>query len=144
MTKLVRIIARIDGVTESQIRSSVTKRAPEFDLAVILSFGMLYTLAAYFVVGWLLARHSKDGGGSVTAIMAVYACAVLSAAGALFADLWSLALESVRLGSGHLSDRTYRIPWARHRLALFIAVVLVFWIVAAFRYAGQFRQARST
>jgi len=69
--------------------------------------------------------------------MMIYASAIVSAAGVLLAELWFLAFESARIGSGHLSDRTGRIPVIHHRPAIFVAGLLVFWLEGGLRYIAE-------
>ena len=139
MARLFRMVARDNGVTEAEVRRSLSIRPMGFDLAVILFFGALYTMAAYLVVRRLWPRYEGGGERSAMVIMTIYASAIVSASGVLFAELWSLAFESIRIGSGHLSDRTARIPIVHHRPAMFVAGLLVFWIVGGLRYNAELR-----
>jgi hypothetical protein len=52
---------------------------------------------------------------------------------------WSRYTEALRIGYGHLNQRAERIPWAHHRVSIFTAGVVIFWIVSWLRY----REARS-
>src|SRR5438034_1273743 len=54
-------------------------------------------------------------------------------AGVLSGEVWSITMESIRLGNDHLSYRTSRIPWKHHGLALFAGGVALYWLVAAWR-----------
>jgi hypothetical protein len=139
MAKLFRIVARDNGVTEDEVRRSLTIRPMGFDLAVIVFCGVLYTMAAYMIVARLWSRYLGGGERFALAIMMIYASAIVSAAGVLLAELWFLAFESARIGSGHLSDRTGRIPVIHHRPAIFVAGLLVFWLVAGLRYIAELR-----
>ena len=72
--------------------------------------------------------------------------AVVSTAGMLVGELWSGAVEMLRVGNGHLSYRADRIPWGQHRASLFFCGVLLFWAIAALtsasaRFSGE-RSAR--
>jgi hypothetical protein len=43
---------------------------------------------------------------------------------------WSTLVENVRVGTGHLSYRVNRLPWARHQMSFFVLCVVLFWGVA--------------
>ena len=45
-------------------------------------------------------------------------------------QVWAFAVETIRIGNGHLSYRGRRIPWGDHRLATFALTVLMTWVVA--------------
>jgi hypothetical protein len=61
--------------------------------------------------------------------MIIYGSVVLSIGGVLLGEGWAILVEQLRLGTGHLSYRMYRIPWSHHRLALLIAGFALFWLV---------------
>jgi len=49
-------------------------------------------------------------------------------------EFWAEAVESLRVGYGHLSYRMSRIPWENHHTAIFAAGILVFWLLSWRRY----------
>jgi hypothetical protein len=53
--------------------------------------------------------------------------------------LWSAAVETLRIGNGHLSYRAARIPWSRQRLEIFTLILVAFWYVALRRRSALCR-----
>jgi hypothetical protein len=122
MEEQFKSVAARHGVSEAQVRESLTHRPPGVDLLVMLSFAALYALIAGVVARQL---HSI--------VMTAYVSIVLSAASVLLGEQWAGLVESLRLGTGHLSYRADRIPWSHHRLSLFVACVALYWFVAIVR-----------
>jgi hypothetical protein len=60
--------------------------------------------------------------------------------GLLLGEEWSLTAESLRVGTGHLSYRGDRLPWAQHRIGFFVLCVALFWSAATVRF--RVRQQR--
>jgi hypothetical protein len=89
------------------------------DVFVMLSFGALYAGLAY-----LISRRLNSKA------MTLYVSVVLGALAVILGEAWAILIESLRLWTGHLSYRMDRIPWRHHRLALFAAAVVLFWVVA--------------
>jgi len=68
-------------------------------------------------------------------VAVVTASVVAGGLGVAAGEWWAGIIESVRLGTTHLSNRAFRIPWHRHLLAVFVVGVLLFWLAAALRAA---------
>ena len=108
------------------------------DSAVIVGFAILYALVAYYLAGLLRGRFPPDEW--VAFLIATIAMSLLvSILGVMAGDLWSLSMENLRMGSGHLSYRVDRVPWRQHWGLLFLCGLGVFWLAAAFRYRVRFR-----
>jgi hypothetical protein len=45
-------------------------------------------------------------------------------------DSWSIGAEVLRVGNGHLSYRTERLPWRQYRPAMIATALGMFWLVA--------------
>jgi len=54
-------------------------------------------------------------------------------AAVLVGDGWSIGAEVLRVGNGHLSYRTERLPWRQYRPAIIATALGVFWLVAVVR-----------
>jgi hypothetical protein len=128
METLFKTIASRRGVTEEQVRQSLGQRPAWFDLAVLLGYAVLYGWIANLIVG-------KISRGEPA--MAIFAATAVSAAGVLACEEWSIVAETYRLGNGHLSYRTARLPWGQHRLALFIGGMAVYCVLTAARRLGR-------
>jgi hypothetical protein len=139
---LVGVVSRTHQVSGNQVLDLVGQRAVAPDAAVILSFGVLYALVALGVVRRVRREFPLDGGGdSVMAIVVVgVASALASGLAVLVGEWFSILIEIVRVGNGHLSNRTDRIPWVHHRMALFLAGVVIFWTIAGLGYRAETRR----
>jgi hypothetical protein len=134
MSALFETIAKIHGVTEETVRESVDKRRhTSLDLAVILSFAMLYSFVARAMArGIWRSFQPKDDlllGVAATVLVSV----VFSLAGLLLGECWSVQAEALRIGNTHVSYRMDRIPWIHHRPEIFVCGISIFWIAAALR-----------
>ncbi len=121
MAEMFKTLAARYGVSEDQVRESLTRRPVGVDLLVMLSFAAFYAWVANLTV-----RRTSI-------VTTAYASVILGAVAVLLVETWAMFVESVRLGTGHLSYRLERVPWSHHRLALFVAALALYWLVAMFR-----------
>jgi hypothetical protein len=135
MARLFGAIAKNHSVDLKQVRASHGRRRVSFDLAVILSFTLVYGLCTSLFTRWL----SRICDPASLTILTVLASILASGIGVLVGEVWSWTWESYRLGNGHMSYRVTRIPWAHHRLELFAAGAVLFLLISAFhrRHAWQ-------
>lgn len=136
-------IARSHGVTVTQVRQAVGYRRFSVDLAVLLSLLVFYGLAADSAARWVLRSFPFDRQWLVVAAT-VMTSVVVSVGGLLLGGLWAGLVEMIRVGNDHLSYRVGRSPWSRHQMELFVGGVLLFWLIALWRYwtmNGRFRSA---
>jgi hypothetical protein len=132
-TTLFAQIAHIHGVTSDDVLKARGRRPATTDLTVLLSFAMLYGLVSSGLVGRTFSHFPVDEPAAALAAIAVVSTMV-SASGLMSFILWADAVEIVRVGNGHMSYRVGRLPWGQHWVDLFAAGVIVFWMIAAFRY----------
>jgi len=140
MAALFQVIGDHHHVTPQRVRESInTHRSTSLDVVVMLSFGLLYAVAAYRFVGGIWRRFlpTEDTLLGITATVVI--SPVASLLGVVTGDFWSGEAEALRIGYGHLVQRAARIPWGHHRPAIFTIGVLVFWALSWFRY----REVRS-
>jgi hypothetical protein len=123
--EMFKTVAAQHGVSVEQVRQSLAYRPAGVDVLVMLSFGALYAGIAYLI----LRRLNSN-------VMTSYLSIVWPGIAVLLGEAWAILIEQLRLGTGHLSYRMDRIPWGHHRLALFVAGVVLFWIVALLRRKG--------
>ena len=142
MVALFEVIGNTHGVTQEQVRQALVYRRTSLDLAVILSFAVLYSFAASGVARRIWRRFPPEEEWMVGALASLLTSAVVSTVGVLLGEVWSLAAETFRIGSSHLSYRVNRIPWTQHRLSLFVGGVVLFWLVAALHYRAGVRGAK--
>jgi len=132
MEALFQGVASHHGVDVALVRQYRLSRDVVLDSAVIVGFGILYAIAAYYLAGLIRRRFPPDEGVAfLTATIAMSLAA--SVVGVLVGDFWSLSMENLRMGSGHLSYRVDRIPWRQHWSALFVCGLVVFCLAAAVR-----------
>ena len=55
----------------------------------------------------------------------------------LIGDSWSIGAEVHRVGNGHLSYRTERLPWRQYRPAIMATALGIFWLAAVVRGQNQ-------
>ena len=133
MERLFSRISTSHGVPLDVVREYRLRRNRLADAAVIGIFALLYCWATYLAAGVIIRRLGSDQTVLVTvAIVAV--SFVIAWAGMMLGEVWSILMEALRVGRGHLSYRADRIPWVQHRLAAFVSGVIAFWCIAALRY----------
>jgi hypothetical protein len=100
---------------------------------------MLYGLAASGIARRLFRRYPPGEGWLEMLVAVLFTSAVVSLTGVLLGEVWAFLLETYRLGNDHLSYRADRIPWAHHRLILFVGGVVIFWLIAGLQYRAGVR-----
>ena len=94
-----------------------------FDWVVNLPMAAL-TVALGMAWGrWTTARFAPDERGVAAVAVAVGAVAIAFAVVAV-GQIWAGAIETWRIGNGHLSYRAFRIPWQHHRTVTFTLATL--------------------
>ena len=134
MTTLFGEIANTHKVSEAQVREFLTHRRPSVDLAVVLSFAVFYAAGSFLIAGGLWSRFPPQDGRAIGIIAMLTTSPVISLAGVLSGEVWSNAMEGLQVANSHMSYRAARIPWGQHRLGLFVAGIVLFWIVAVVQY----------
>jgi len=131
METLFQGVAQHHGVDIAAVRQYSRNRDAVADAVVILSFGILYVLAAYILTGRI--RRQFPPGESGFWIMTLAMAVGVSLVGVLVGGLWSIVFETFRLNSIHLSYRMNRIPFRQHWLILFVCCFIVFGLMALIR-----------
>jgi len=133
-------ISQSHGTDVATVREYARQRDVLFDAAVLFAFAAAYVVVAYQLVGAVARRFPADERlARVAAMIIVSVMTVLAAM--LVGDSWSIGAEVVRVGNGHLSDRTERLPWRQYRAAIIAAALGVFWLVAVVRIKTDGLQA---
>lgn len=92
---------------------------------------------------WIRRRFAADEKLART-ITLIAASIVLTLIGLQVGSIWSfLSEEKIRLRTNHLSYRAFYVPWARHAVAILIAGMCLFWIVAFIRIRNEQRTYRA-
>ena len=136
ITAMVEAVARTHEVAPVTVRTSLAQRPAGGDVVVTLCFAALYALIAFGLTRRVNRNFPFDGGrDSVVAIAAIVLTSILASGVAVMVGEWfAVGIEVFRVGNGHLSHRTQRVPWTHHRAELFFAGVVLFWLVAALRH----------
>jgi hypothetical protein len=140
MATLFGFIATNHRMDPQQVRESVGRRPAGFDVAVLLSFAVLYGLVANGLVGGIFSRFPVDAPMPALVATTVMS-SVVSAGGLMGLGLWAGAVEMIRFGDTHMSYRVDRMPWSQHSMGLFVSGVILFWGIALVRYRRLAHQA---
>jgi hypothetical protein len=139
MAGLFQVIADSHRVTQDQVRRSLEQRRTDLDLAIMLSYAVLYGWTASIIARRVLRLYPHEEERLARVVMTFFASGAVSAAGVLLGEQWAWEMETLRIGNGHMSYRADRIPWGHHRLGLFVGGVVLFWLVAAFHHRAAIR-----
>ena len=118
MESLFEGVAKHHGVDVAVVRQYSVKRDVVLDSAVVLSFGALYAVVAFIFAARIRRRFPTGEPGYW--VMALTMSIGISLAGVMIGMLWSIVVDEVRLGSGHLSYRMDRILFRQHWVMLFV------------------------
>jgi hypothetical protein len=131
MERLFGEIGKEHGVPVRQVSDSLGRNRAYIDLAELLPFAVLYGLAAIggAVLIWRRYPPAEDGWTSGIA-MALFVSLAFAAISSLMGEVWNWVLEGYRIGNSHMSYRADRLFWHNHRLELFVAALMIFWLAA--------------
>jgi len=134
LTTLFDTIAVNHSVDVGHVRGLLHRRSPIYDVVVVfLPMALLFGVSADAVVGWIRRRFTADERLART-ISLITSSIVLTVIGLQVGSIWSfLSEEKLRLRTSHLSYRAFYVPWSRHAVAILIAGLCLFWIVALLR-----------
>ena len=134
MEVLFAAIAKNHGVPLEKVRQASFERPVLFNACVILAFTLLYGLVAIVIARMVRRRVELEDGVSIVMTVSLIASLLVSGAGAMAGDIWSISAETYRLGNGHLSYRTNQVPWIRCRLWFFFGGLAIYWLIAWYYY----------
>jgi hypothetical protein len=127
MAALFALIADGHRVRPAQVRDALMRRPPAFDLAVFISFFVLYAWIVHLLARWMIAAFGLERLRSVL-VVTLLASGPIGIAGLMSGGLWSSFFEMIRIGNTHMSYRVFRVPWGQHTVGLFAACLGVFWL----------------
>jgi hypothetical protein len=132
MTMLFDHIAALHGVNTDEVKQAASQRDASADFVLVfLPMALVFLLFSYR----LCNRIFETTDSRVSAAIRAFVTSILiSACGVLVGEMWALAIETLRIGNGHLSFRTARIPWSNEREHLFSLGLVLFWVIAYPRY----------
>ena len=133
LAQLVATIAARHGVEDGDVRALFAARPAEFDVVILVAFGVVYVLAAYIAASAIARRFPQND--VVPAIVATgLVSLVMSAIGVMAFTLWTAIAEMIRIGNQHMSYRAARMPWHEHEASLFVMGIIVVLLAAIIRY----------
>jgi hypothetical protein len=132
MAMLFARISESHGIDVGTAREYARQRDVIFDAAVLLVFAFAYVVIAYQLVGGVARRFPDDGRFALAAAVIIVSVMTVFAV-VLVGDTWSIGAEVLRVGNGHLSYRTERLPWRQYQSAIIATALGVFWLVAVVR-----------
>src|SRR5215813_5746414 len=91
MEKYFQGIAALHTIDAATVRQYSSSRDTVFDLLVILSFGLFYTFAAYYVAGLIRRRFSPEESGYW--LLAIAIGVGVAATGVALGSLWAIVME---------------------------------------------------
>ena len=129
---LFRGVAEHHGVDVALVRQYCWDRNIAADAPVILSFGLLYAAAAYYIAGRIRRRFpaGEPGFWIMTLAMSFFVALIGLAAGMV----WSIVIETFRINTAHLSYRMNLIPLRQHWAIAFVCAYVVFMLAALIRF----------
>jgi len=124
-------VAKEHGVPVARVLDSLGRNRAFIDLAELLPFALFYGLTAIVGAHIIWRRYPPAEDGWVPGmIMALFVSLALAATSALLGEIWNWTVEGHRIGNPHMSYRADRLFWHNHRLELFAAALLIFWLAA--------------
>jgi hypothetical protein len=133
---LFATISQRHEIDVETVREYARQRDVLFDAAVLLLFAFAYVLIAQRLVGAVTRRFPGEEPFALGAAVIIVSAVTVFAA-VLAGDIWSIAAEILRVGNGHLSYRTERLPWRQYRPAIVAAALGVFWVLAIVRIKAE-------
>ena len=133
MQRLFEEIGKEHGVPAGMVSGSLGRNRPYIDIAEVLPFLLLYAFIA-IVAARMIWRHypPTEDGWAAGITMALFVSLALAAGGVLLGEVWNWFVEGYRLGNQHMSYRADRLFWARHRLEIFAAAFMIFWLAVMY------------
>lgn len=124
---LYAAVAATHHVPVASVQSALGKNRTLVDLGEITSFLLLYLLASVIAIRRIRSRYPAGDGRALALIL--FCAFAFALSGVLSVDEWVETMESIRVGTGHMSYRGYRLPWSHHRSLIFGALLAIFYRV---------------
>lgn len=128
MERLFEEIGKEHGVPVGQVSGSMGRNRAYIDMAEVLPFALLYTLAAIVCARMIWRRYPPEDGYAPGITMALFVSLVLAAGSTMLGEQWNWFVEGHRIGNNHMSYRAWRLFWPKHRFELFAAALMIFWL----------------
>jgi hypothetical protein len=143
MASLFEALANHHSVAVADVRESLYYRHTTIDVLILISFVAFYLLVVNVVVRRMSRSALVDTPGVRWAATSVAALGV-APIGLVVFGLYFAAIEMVRIGNAHMSYRAWRHPWLQHKTAFLLGGVIVFVLLAMYRYARTTNRVSDT
>lgn len=127
---LYEAVAATHHVPVASVQNALGKNRTLVDLGEITSFLLLYALASVIAIRRIRSLYPSGDGRTHSLALILFCALAFALAGVLSIDEWVGTMESIRVGTGHMSYRGFRLPWSHHRNLIFGALLAIFWIIA--------------
>ena len=134
MATLFDALANHHSVTVAQVRDALLYRRASVDVLILTLFVAFYTVAANAIARWIADSALAEAWVVRWVATAVAGFGAAATGLVLFAQ-WAATFEMIRIGNTHMSYRVGRSPWFEHRGELLIGGVVLFVLLAAYRYS---------
>jgi len=135
-------VADVHSVDVQAVRASAAVRDRVFDAGVFMALTIAFGFLANPLAGMVVARFERDGRPA-RVIALVIASLFVTILGWFIGQILTTVAEMLRVGNGHLSYRTDRIPWQHNWALVFSLLLLIFWSVTSVRLRHGARQAHA-
>jgi hypothetical protein len=141
MYSLFEEIARQHGVSAKRVAGSLGSNRGMMDLAINLSFGLFYLVLTLLFAHLVWRKYPiADHGWIPGAVMALFVSLAMTLGGSMLGEVWAGLVETFRIGNGHMSYRTFRLWWPRHRTEVFLVWLVTSWATTAIAGVRSARQ----
>jgi len=138
MDSLFEEIARQHGVSTERVAGSLGSNRGMLDLAINVPFGLFYLVLTLLCARLVWRKYPiVDHGWIPGAVMALFVSLAMALAGSMLGEVWSGLVETCRIGNGHMSYRTFRLWWPRHRTEVFLVGLVASWATRAIAGSGR-------
>ena len=138
LSRMFLAIEHNHDVSAEQIGVARGQRNRSFDVAVVLLFLPLYSLAATIACRWL-GRHFSSDERYVRSVATGLASIAAAFLGVQAFRLWGSLWEVIRVGNGHMTSiraASYGRWTQQYGGADLVAAILLFWLIALTSYRG--------
>lgn len=127
MASLFGEVAEQHNVPVETVAASLGRNRGYVDLAINVPFALLCCVVAFLVATMIWRRYPPNENGWIPGtLMSLFLSLAFALVAPTVGDIWARFMETYRIGNDHLSLRTDRLPWMRHRFALSVAALIVF------------------
>lgn len=125
---LYEAVAATHHVPVSSVQNALGKNRTFVDIGEFSTFLFLYALASVIAIRRIRSLCSAGDGWAHSLALTLFCAIAFALAGVLSFDEWVGTVESLRVGTWHMSYRGFRLPGSHHRNFIFSALLVFFWI----------------